>query len=731
MSAVTPIQTSFNAGEITPRLDGRTDQNVRTIATKKMVGWVPLLQGPAEAAPGTLFVAAAKGPSRFIPFEFNETQGYVIEAGDLYLRFYTNDAQIESSPGTPYEIVSPWSYARVQEVDWDQSLDVLYVTHGEVEPQAVVRTGADSFSINEVVCRNGPWESRNSDESLTVAFSGTTGSVTVTASQPLFESGDVGGLMEIEFSDFSAVKSWEPGMEIAASALVQWGGRVYQHVGGNTRTGSVAPVHTEGDRWDGQNGQDVNSKGPYGCILRYLYDRWGQIRFTAYTDSQTMTATVERRLAATSASWRWRFGAFSDRRGWPSAVGIWQDRPCFAKDNKVHCGVLGDYGPNYANFALRNELGDASRDMAFTVVLPEASAIRWLNADRDLIVGTGKGEYVITSASAGAGAGPGNIDVVSPGSNGSANGKPVKVGPRVVYVQRSRSKLLQLGYDSGRLLQPESEDMTRNADHIGARGFRDPVWQKEPHRLLWLRCDDGTAAGCAYNPDEQLLGWFNRRFADGLSLKSHVSISDPDGRFDQMWFLVQSGEAWWVLLMAPFRSSVDTALDKVMSDASVVIDGAASNSVSAPHLAGKTVEIIADGRAHRNITLDGSGNGTIDFAAAKKIVGLPFEAEIELLSIEAGSDNGSAQNKLTRVHRLDISMLNSDGIEIEVQGRPEKIEQQQGDSPLDTAFPLYTGYKQIPTIGNWQREEKIKIRRYLPKPATVRAVILHMQKSGT
>jgi|LakMenEpi03Aug12_release.lakeMendotaPanAssembly.Ray.scaffolds.fasta_scaffold01422_28 hypothetical protein len=731
MSVVAPIIASFNAGEISPMLDARTDQNVRSIAVKKMWGWVPTLQGPAVAAPGTLFVAAAKGPNKLIPFEYNETQGYVIEAGEVYMRFYTNDARIETSPGVAYELVAPFTFAQLQTVEWDQSLDVLYMAHGSVPTRALVRTSADTFAFNMLELRNGPWESRNADESLTISASGTTGSVTISASASIFAAGDVGGLMEIEYSDFSAVKSWEPGMQITSSALIQWGGRVYQHVGGNLRTGSVAPIHIEGDRWDGQNGQDINAKGPYGCIWRYLYDRFGQVRFTAFTDASTMTATVERRLAATSPSWRWRFGAFSDRRGWPHHICIWQDRLCLFKDFSAHLSAVGGYGPDYADFSLRNELGDLSRDMAFTVVLPNPSKIRWVLADRDLIIGTGKGEHVITAASAGAGIGPGNADVTEPGSNGSANGRAVKVGPRAVYVQRARAKLLQMGYDGNRLLQQESEDLTRFADHIGARGLRDPVWQKEPHRLIWLRCDDGTAAGVAFNPDEQLLGWFNRRFANGLLLTSHTSISDPDGRFDQMWFGVQSSASHWVLLQAPFRASTDASLDKVMSDASVVIDGSASTSISAPHLAGKTVEVIADGKVHSNVTLDSNGNGNLTDAAAKKIVGLSFEAEMELLSIEAGSDNGSAQNKLGRVHRTDISLLNSDGVEIEVQGKSTKIELQQGDSPLDSAFALFTGYKEIPTIGNWQRSETIRIRRYLPKPATVRAVILHLQKSST
>lgn len=731
MANVTPPFTSFNAGEISPLLEQRTDQNVRSISVSKMVGWLPTLQGPAEAAPGTLLIAEAEGEERLIPFEYNETQGYIIAGGELTLRFYTNDARIETAPGVAYELVSPFTLAQIKAADYEQSLDVLYLAEGSVPTQALIRTGADTFDIEAMEFRNGPWENRNSDETLTVTASGTTGSVTITASDDLFEAGDVGGLMEIEYSDFSTVPSWEPGMVIAANDLVQWGGRVYQHVGGNLRTGTVAPTHFEGDEWDGQDGKDINDKGPYGCILRYMFDRFGQVKFTAYTDAQTMTATVQRRLAATSASWRWRFGAFSARRGYPSAIALWQDRLCVAKDRRVFGSVVGDYGPTHADFSTRNEFGDISRDMAFSVELPHASPIRWMLSDRDLVVGTGKGEYVLAAASAGQGAGPGNIDVTNPGTNGSAASKAVKAGSRAVYVQRSRGKLLQMAYDANRLLAAESENLSRFADHIGAIGLNDPVWQKEPYRLIWVRCDDGSAAAVAYDPDEQLLGWARRNFPTGMVLNSHASISDPDGRRDQIWFQVEYEGAYFVMLMAPIRTSIDSGLDKIMSDASVVIEGAASNMISAPHLAGKEVEIVADGRVHRRLTLDGAGAATLDYAAAKKIVGLPFEAELHLLSIEGGSDNGTAQNKLGRVSRIDISLLNSDGIEIEAHGISTKVELQTGSSPLDTAFALFTGFKQIECIGNSDRVENIKIRRYLPRPATVRAVIPYIAKGGS
>lgn len=727
MSVVAPPFTSFNGGEATPLLRGRTDQNIWSIAVRKMLGYVPLLQGPAEACPGTIFVAVGKTAHRLIPFEYNETQGYVIEAGDAYFRFYTNDVRIETAPNVAFELVSPYSIAQLQSVDWDQSLDVLYMAQGEVPPQVLFRTSADTFDIEALALRNGPWESRNSEEGFTVTASATTGSVTISSNVTLFQIGDVGGLMEIEFSDFLAVKSWEPGMTVTAAQLIQWGGRVYQHVGGNLRTGSIAPIHIEGAQWDGQNGQDINAKGPYGVIWRYLYDRFGQVRFTAFTDAMTMTATVERRLAATTASWRWRFGVFSARRGWPTHCAIWQDRLALLKDFTAHVSVVGDY----EDFATRNEFGDISRDMAFSVVLPQASPVKWMLADRDLVIGTGKGEFVIGSASAGAGVGPGNVDVSMPSANGSASFKPVKVGPRAVYLQRARAKLMQLGYDQGRLLAQESENLSRFADHIGAKGLNEPVLQKEPHRLIWLRCDDGSAAGVTFDPDEQLLGWFRRDFADGLALKSHASITDPEGRFAQMWFSVQVGAAHWIMRLAPFRASDDEALDKVMSDAAVVLTGAPSADISAPHLAGMAVEIVADGKPHVPVTLDGGGNGALQYPATTKIVGLPFAAEMILQSVEAGSDNGVAQNKLTRVHRVDVRILHSDGVEVEVHGIATKHELLTTSSPFDTAYPLVSGDIEIELSGDWDRDEMITIRRYLPKPSTILAVYPYLQKASS
>jgi hypothetical protein len=746
MGDVTPAQTSFNGGEISPRLGDRVDQAIRSIGLKSMLGYLPLLQGPAEAAPGTIYVTWGKGPFRNIPFEFNTTQGYQIEAGDNYMRFYTNDAQIMSG-GSPYEIATPWTYEEVKALWYQQNYDALYLTHRDHPIHRLVRTGADSFSLEIFSTRNGPLDTRNSDKTLTVAANATTGTVTITASTALFAAGDVGGFMEIEGGSFSDIPSWEPGIKVSNGDLRQWNGRVYQAAGvdgsgwiggpfpwleGSERTGTVAPIHIEGTEWDGMgSGTDVNDNGPYGVQWTYLYDRFGLLKFTGYVSATQMTATVIRRLPTTDACWRWRFGSFSPRRGYPSKVTLWQDRMVLAKANSVYASA----SESIDDHAYRNELGDISRDMAFVRPLPNPNFIRWLIADRALVIGTADAEHMIVAGSAGQGAGPGNLDTATPEHEGSADARPLQIGTRVLYIEGSRTKVMQFAYDAERMLRQESADLCRYADHIGNAGFRELAWQKKPEKLIWAVLDDGTMAAAAYNPDELLLGWARRNLADGLSARHVSCITDPDGRFSQVWIAAQGderfGNRWMMLRMAPIRRPGDVARTHVLLDAALHYQGSATTIVSAPHLAGLTVQIVADGKFYGEVDLDSAGGATLDYEASDIIVGLPYEAELETMPIEGGSESGTAQGKKRRPYRVDVGVVVSDGVEVEAAGVVERAELVQGNSPTDSALPLFTGYLKIENIGNHETSPTVKVRRYLPLPSTISAIVPYMTVSNS
>jgi len=92
-----PIQTSFNAGELSPRMEGRVDVDKYGAGVSKLENFLPLVQGGALKRSGTRFVKAVKDSTaltRLIPFEFSTTQAYILEFGNLYMRVYRNDGVV-------------------------------------------------------------------------------------------------------------------------------------------------------------------------------------------------------------------------------------------------------------------------------------------------------------------------------------------------------------------------------------------------------------------------------------------------------------------------------------------------------------------------------------------------------------------------------------------------------------------------------------------------------------
>lgn len=172
MPRVAPIITSFNAGEWSPQLYGRVDLQKYTSAARILENFVPLPQGAATRRPGTRFVAEAKssGDGILIPFEFSTTQAYIIEAGNLYFRFYKDRGRIETTPGVAYEVATPYTLADLANLQWVQSADTLYLAHPSYAPRKLTRTGHTSWTLTTISFTATPAEWTGSNWPGAVAF---------------------------------------------------------------------------------------------------------------------------------------------------------------------------------------------------------------------------------------------------------------------------------------------------------------------------------------------------------------------------------------------------------------------------------------------------------------------------------------------------------------------------------------------------------------------------------
>jgi hypothetical protein len=222
------------------------------------------------------------------------------------------------------------------------------------------------------------------------------------------------------------------------------------------------------------------------------------------------------------------------------------------------------------------------------------------------------------------------------------------------------------------------------------------------------------------------MGWFRRELGSGLLARSICRITDPEGARDQIWIAAEhedSGDYWILRMDKPWEQGDDSLTANFM-DAALSYSGAATDSgAGADHLEGMTVQVLADGAPHPDIVIGGGGTWALEREASDITLGLEFAAEIELLPMGSVQGDVTAQARIKRVGEVQLSFLESAGVEIEVQGlAPYPLELQGLDAEMDEAVPLFTGDHAVPTLGGFDKDGTITIRRTQPLPVTLTAV---------
>jgi len=106
-------QASFAGGELDPELLARRDLRRYQIGLRRCRNFVVKRSGAVTRAPGTRWIAETKGSGgvRLIPFVFSVNDSFVLEFGNLYIRFFSDQAQVDDGSGRRRRILSIWSTA--------------------------------------------------------------------------------------------------------------------------------------------------------------------------------------------------------------------------------------------------------------------------------------------------------------------------------------------------------------------------------------------------------------------------------------------------------------------------------------------------------------------------------------------------------------------------------------------------------------------------------------------
>jgi hypothetical protein len=189
-------KTNFTAGEISPWLFGRGDLRAYENGAQRLSNVFIHPTGGVYRRPGLRFVDQAPGLGRLLSFEFNTDQTYLLAFFDGLVSIYQDDSKIA-------ELEAPWTEAQLRQINWTQSADTLLIVHPDVKPKKITRTGGSVWELldwsffatdERVSCPHHNFTGPN----VTVQASALSATITITASDAIFDSNHIGTRFRIE-----------------------------------------------------------------------------------------------------------------------------------------------------------------------------------------------------------------------------------------------------------------------------------------------------------------------------------------------------------------------------------------------------------------------------------------------------------------------------------------------------------------------------------------------------
>lgn len=746
MPKASPIRSSFNAGELSPLLDGRVDIAKYNNGCKVLENFIPAVQGPAVRRPGTRFVREVKDSADItwlLPFTFNNQQAFILEFGDQYIRFYTNHG-IVLSGGIPYEIATPYAAADLTAadgtfaLDYVQSGDVIYLTHGSYPVQKLSRFGNTNWTIAAVSFTNGPFKDQNVDQSITVTPSANIGTITLTASSGIFQAGHVGSYFYLEPSDLSNIKPWTAGQEWTTSPyneVRRSDGKIYICTTSGApstskvwRTGPDKPVHNYGTEIDG-GGQPIHGTvvEREGLDWTYLTKGYGYVLITGFTSSTVVTAVVQSNdiLPSTAATFRWAHGSFSAAEGYPTNVTFFRERLTFAKGQQLFFSVTGDF----ENFAAVNQSGEVVADRAINVTLStdQPQAIQWMVPSQSLLIGTAGSELACHENTTNEVFAPGNVKIEQQTSDGSNGCSPALVGYSTLFVQRSGRKLKEAAYNFQQNGYVTS-DLTVLSEHITVGSIKQLAWHKEPYVCLWAARGDGVLLGFTFNKEQDVVCW-HRHPMPGAEVESIAVIPAPDGTRDELWMIVKmtvngSTRRYVEYMELGYQTGDNQTYDVFYVDSGATYIGAPTTTISGlGYLEGKTVQILADGATHPD-RLVNFGAINLQLPASVVHVGIGYDSVLQTNRIEAGAGDGTAQGKTKRIQKCVFRFMDTLGANVGPdENTLDEIEFRNPNDPMNQPPPIFTGDKLMEWPDGYNFDGYIMVVQDQPLPMTVVAIM--------
>lgn len=769
------IQPSFSAGEMSPATFARVDLARYYTGLRTCRNFVVLPEGGVQNRSGTQMVVEVKNSAAFtrlIPFQFSTQQTYILEFGNLYIRFISNGGQVTSG-GAAYEIASPYTTADLPDLQFTQSADVLTIVHPSYAPRELKRLGATSWTLTAI-----SFQPNISAPASLTATARTGGSGTVTNY----------GYRVTAVSSFASgsVESWPSNTATVDS---------FDNVPGATLSWAAA---TGADHY---NVYKNKSSGVFGYI--------GQSSGTTFSDINITPDTTKTVPIG--------YNPF-DGANYPSTVGYFQQRMVFAASVANPQTIWMSRTSDFHNFGY----SDPSRDddgIEITLASREVNQIRHLVSLRELLALTSGAEWSITG-SADSGVTPDSISAIPQSYVGTNSVLPAVYGNTALYVQARGGKLATLAYNyvaDGFVAQ----DVSVLSSHL-MRGYTltDMAFTLAPNGVVWIVRNDGGLLGFTFLADQQVYAWHRhdtdgafesvasvpegdedvlyaivrrningvtRRYIERMASRQLTKYASGDYAYDRAFFVDcgltydgrQAGTATltggtdWKSPNPLTLSTSASVFTSAMVGRSVVLYGggdgtdigdiltaqitaystgtsvtvtpntivpaslqgvpatrwglAATTISGLGHLEGKTVSILADGNVLPQAVV--TGGAVIVDPVLVAHIGLPITADFETLDLTMQNNQPFLGNK-KRINEVTVLCQESRGIFAGEDADSLYEFKQRATENYGEPIALLTGRAEIPVRCSWNDNGRVFIRQTDPLPLTILGVMPNVQAGG-
>jgi hypothetical protein len=671
MARFSPSLAGFQSGEVSPRLDGRTDLQKYFSACSTLENFLVHPTGGATRRPGTRHVAEVKASAnttRLIPFEFGVSDTYILEFGNNYIRFYRNSGQIVSgSPAAAYEIATSYTSAQVNALKFAQSGDVMYITHPSHEISKLARTGHTAWTLTEVTLADGPYISQNAT-TTTLQSGATTGS----------------------------------GVTLTASAVT------------------------------GINGGDGFQSTDVGRLVTFLA---GYAKITAVASTTSATITILDDFSGTGTSADWSLGAFSDTTGHPSAITFFEERLVFAgtldQPQTVYFSVAGDF----ENFKSGTNASDAliftigASDVNVTRYLSSGRNLIVGTSGGEFIVSSGSDAAITpTNILIRKQSNYGSADI-QPAQIANVTLFVQRAKRKVRELAYEFNTDSYVAPDMTILAEHITEggidamSYQQEPDNVvwcvrGDGQLLSLTYRREEKVVAWSR----HKLGGTYTGTHGSLASATYDYG----MVESVAVIPLDGSEYQVWLVVKrtidGATKRYVEYFTPFDFGTDLT-DAVFVDSSLSYSGVSATAISGlTHIEGQEVAVIANGAAQANKTVS-SGAITSDHAMTKGVIGLPYTSTLRTMRIEGGAQSGTGQGKTKRIHEVTIRMLRTLGAKVGTSSAtndiiPFRSSADEMDQPPD----MFDGDKKIEFDGDYDTDGFITVVQDQALPMTILAL---------